>query len=207
MADRVLRQPVLAVPHRPRGQDGAQRGAHHGRQVLKRRDAGQRGQRLRPGRDHLHRRRFAGGQPRDPRLYARPDGQGPQAPDHLQDRAPCGAVHLRGAGEGRLPRHLSGRGQGRPCGSRTAQARTIRGYRARHHHGSEQRDWHHPADQGDRRTCACSRREVPHGRSAGGRPHADRRAGNGHRHAVPVRAQVPRPARRRRAVRQEGHCA
>ena len=46
---------------------------------------------------------------------------------------------------------------------------------------------------------------LPHGRGAGGGPCRHRRESAEHRHALPLRAQVPRPEGRRRAVCPPGH--
>ena len=73
------------------------------------------------------------------------------------------------------------------------------------HHVRQQRDRLYPAHPGDRQGVPREGRAVPHRRGAGGGPPAHQREGAEHRHAVPVRPQVPRPQGRGRAVCPAGH--
>ena len=62
-----------------------------------------------------------------------------------------------------------------------------------------------PAHRGNRRGLPRSGRPLPHRRRAGGGPSAHQRAGAEHRHALPLRPQVPRAEGRRRALCAQGH--
>ena len=97
---------------------------------------------------------------------------------------------------------------GPATGTVTAQqvADAIRaGHLPGHHHVRQQRDRLHPAHCGDRRGLPGKGRPVPHRRRAGGGTSPHQREGAEHRHAVPLRPQVPRPQGRRRAVCPAGH--